>query len=130
MAEVGERYDVAIVGAGLAGLGVARRLRQEGLSVVVLEARDRVGGRTLTTRRGGAAFDLGAQWIGAEQTRLRQLATDFGLATFPQHHRGDKVLSIDGKRSTYRGLVPRVSLVGLVEVELAIRKLEAMARRV
>jgi monoamine oxidase len=126
----GERYDVAIVGAGVAGLSIARRLRREGLAVLVLEARDRVGGRTLTIDRNGAAFDLGGQWIGAEQTRLWNLSAELGLETFAQHHLGEKVLSVDGRRSTYRGFVPPVSLLALLQIQLGIRRLESMARKV
>ncbi|MFE1600704.1 flavin monoamine oxidase family protein [Methylobacterium sp. ID0610] len=57
--------DVVVVGAGAAGIAAARRLAARGLSVAVLEARDRVGGRTVTTRLRGHAVDLGAHWLHA-----------------------------------------------------------------
>ena len=54
---------VVIVGAGIAGLGAARDLRAQGFEVVVLEARDRIGGRVWTDRSLGVPVDLGGQWI-------------------------------------------------------------------
>ncbi len=57
--------DVIVIGAGAAGIAAARRLIERGLSVAVLEARDRVGGRAVTTRLRGHAIDLGAHWLHA-----------------------------------------------------------------
>ena len=57
--------DVVVIGAGAAGIGAARRLLERGLSVAVLEARDRVGGRAVTVRLRGHAVDLGAHWLHA-----------------------------------------------------------------
>lgn len=57
--------DVAIVGAGAAGIAAARRCLADGLTVVILEARGRVGGRAVTTPFGGHPIDLGAHWLHA-----------------------------------------------------------------
>lgn len=54
-----------IIGAGAAGIGAARTLKAQGVSVAVLEARDRVGGRALTVRLRGHDLDLGAHWLHA-----------------------------------------------------------------
>lgn len=59
-------YDVVVIGAGLAGLAAARRAQDAGLRVVVLEARDRIGGRVHTVPlpgRSGTPIDLGAAWV-------------------------------------------------------------------
>ena len=72
-----EVVDAVVVGAGYAGLVAARKLSEEGCSTVVLEARDRVGGRTHTVEEAGASVDLGGQWIGPTQDRIAALATDF-----------------------------------------------------
>src|SRR5262245_49235707 len=70
-------YDVIVVGAGLAGLTAARRLAAAGASVVVLEARDRVGGRVLNEPIGnGKIVEAGAQFVGPTQTRILALAAE------------------------------------------------------
>lgn len=95
--------DVVIVGAGVAGLTAARALSRTGFSVAVLEARERVGGRTLTQSLGGEAVDLGGQWVGPQQRHVLRLADELGLKRFPQHHQGTKVLDVRGALRTYRG---------------------------
>jgi monoamine oxidase len=97
---MGERADVVVVGAGLSGLCAARKLRAQGASVVVVEARDRVGGRTFTQQIGNSSFDLGGQWIGPEQKRVHALVDQLGLETARTHTDGKKVLEVEGKVST------------------------------
>ena len=108
--------DVIIIGAGLAGLCAARQLMLRQVECQVVEARDRVGGRTLSQRLGGETIDLGGQWIGPRQNRIRALAAELGIATFPQFHDGKKLLSWGGKIQTYRGDLP--SLSPLAQLEL------------
>jgi monoamine oxidase len=122
--------DVVVVGAGLAGLSTARRLQHAGAEVRVLEARPRIGGRILSTTFDGATFELGAQWVGPMQQRLRSLVQELGIELFPQHHHGTKVVDIDGRRSTYRGKLPSVSLINLIQIELLSRRLDRMAERI
>jgi monoamine oxidase len=84
--------DAIVVGAGLAGLAVARRLRQSGASVRVLEARNRVGGRVQSQRlASGHVIDLGAQLIGDAQTRISALVDEVGLTRVARNHVGDTV---------------------------------------
>lgn len=84
--------DVIVVGAGFAGLSAARALAEAGLKVVVLEARNRVGGRTHTVERSGVTLDLGGQWIGPGQSRIAALADELGVDTYPQYDDGDDVV--------------------------------------
>lgn len=122
--------DVVIVGAGLAGLTAARELAAGGVKVAVVEARDRVGGRTLSRDIGGCRMDLGGQWIGPGQHRVARLAEALGVTTFPTHCRGRKVLCAEGRVSTYAGTIPSLPPHQLLLLELTIRRLEHLRRRV
>ena len=88
------RTQVAIIGAGLAGLHAARLLRAANVDVVLLEARDRLGGRILTVDASGApaldGFDLGPSWYWPRmQPAIAALVADLGLVTFTQATDGD-----------------------------------------
>lgn len=96
----------------------------------VLEARDRVGGRTLTTRLAGASVDLGGQWVGPGQTRVAALMDELGLDTFAQHHRGVKLLERDGTVQRYSGLLPSVRLAARAELGATLARIELLARSV
>jgi len=94
--------DVVVVGAGLAGLTAARELVRRGKSVVVLEARDRVGGRLLNHDLGGGVItEVGGEYIGPTQDRIAALAKAVGIGTFATYNEGSNVLLLEGKRSTY-----------------------------
>lgn len=119
--------DVVIVGAGLAGLRAAQLLHQRGKQVLVLEAQPRVGGRLWTEEVGGLPLDLGGQWIGSQQPRLRKLAQELGIATFSQFHQGAKLLSWQGRIQRFHGEVPWLSPLALVELWRLERKLDRLA---
>ena len=96
------RYDVVVVGAGLSGLMAARTLAAKGRSVKVLEARDRVGGRTLNHSIGGGdVVEVGGQWIGPTQDRLAAVAKEVGVKTFKSHWSGQAVYQRRGERKLY-----------------------------
>ncbi|MFD5124109.1 flavin monoamine oxidase family protein [Streptomyces sp. NPDC058385] len=90
--------DVVIVGAGYAGLVAARNLLGSGLSVRILEAADRVGGRAMTvTSSAGTAVDLGGQWIGKEHVKMRALADEFAVPLFLTHTQGKTLIRHRGR---------------------------------
>jgi monoamine oxidase len=123
--------DVIVVGAGFAGLAAARALVASGAEPLVLEARDRVGGRTLNEEIGdGKVVEVGGQWIGPTQDRVAALAAELEIETFPTHIEGENTMELNGRVSRYRGTIPKLNPVALLEVELARRKLDRMASKV
>ncbi|MGH3355885.1 MAG: flavin monoamine oxidase family protein [Nocardioidaceae bacterium] len=126
----GGRADVVVVGAGLSGLTAAHRLRAAGHSVVVLEARDRVGGRTLNHDLGdGRVVEKGGQFVGPTQDHIARLAREVGVGTFPTHIEGENVYYADGVRRTYTGDLPP-DPIALPDALVTIERINRMSREV
>ena len=123
--------DVCVVGAGYAGLTAARRLSQGAKSVVVLEARDRVGGRIWTQHLSdGAAVDRGGAWLGPKHDAIFALAREVGVSTYKTWVKGAHLL-VDGERTRrYTGLIPKISPLAVVTIALAQARLDRMAKKV
>jgi monoamine oxidase len=127
----GRDADVIVVGAGLAGLVAARQLVAARRDVLVLEARDRVGGRTANASIGaGKVVEMGGEWVGPTQDRLLALAQDLRIETFPTFYEGRNLLELGGKIRRYKGTIPRLAPHVLFDVNRARRKLGKAARRV
>ncbi len=124
--------EVAIIGAGLAGLMAARTLVAEGKDVLVLEAQNRVGGRTLNHALGqGKDLELGGQWLGPTQEKMYSLCKELGLETYPTYTRGEQIVSLNGR--TFRLKAGENALSALpsevaLEVSQVLEQLEAMSQ--
>jgi monoamine oxidase len=127
----GVETEVAVIGAGLAGLSAARALEASGIAVEVIEARDRVGGRTVAQPIGGGkVVELGGQWVGPGQKRILALISELGLETFPTFGDGLKLTEHRGRVRSYRGTIPKGNPLALAEVAIALRKLDRLASEV
>jgi monoamine oxidase len=126
------RCDVLVVGAGVAGLIAARDLAAAGLDVRVVEARDRVGGRTLAEKIPATDehIEMGGQWVGPTQHRVLSLIGELGLATFPTYDSGRHTIEFGGATRRYAGRIPWLGALTLADVALAQLRLDRTARRV
>jgi monoamine oxidase len=128
-----QTVDVAIVGGGLAGLSAAKDLVAAGKTVLVLEARDRVGGRVFNAQlSNGGITEVGAEFVGPTQDRVLALIASLGLKTFDTYVNGSSVLWMNDTRTVYApdpaiGGLPPIDLPGLVQAGTAKGILNDMA---
>jgi putrescine oxidase len=123
--------DVVIVGAGPSGLTAARELKKAGLSVAVLEARGRVGGRTWTDTVDGAMLEIGGQWVSPDQTVLKELLGELGLGLYSRYRDGESLyLGTDGSLTRYTGDTFPVSEGTRLEMEKLVAILDGLAAEI
>ncbi|WP_232374757.1 flavin monoamine oxidase family protein [Mycolicibacterium mengxianglii] len=125
-----DRVDVVVVGAGFAGLSTARALAGTGYDVLVLEGRDRVGGRSCTGEVAGLPVDLGAAFVGPTQDAVLALAAELGCPTTPTYHHGANLIHWRGRLRSYSGTVPALSPVNLIDVARIRWQFARLARTV
>lgn len=121
----GHESDVVIVGAGLSGLTAARELKRAGKSVLVLEARARIGGRMwLKKTIEGGVLDIGGQWVGPTQTAMLELVEELKIEKFDSYEEGRSLLSWNGGQIDFDGNVSKV-LAGVYGVTPEDREAQA-----
>ena len=128
------KADVIVVGAGLAGLQAARKIREAGKSVLVMEAQNRVGGRTLNEDIGdGEIADLGGTFIGPTQDHIAAVVKELGIGTFPTYNSGNNVfIRSDGRRETFASNTPILGTAPadpeiVPDIVAAVAQLDSMA---
>lgn len=123
--------DVVIVGAGASGLTAATKLRAAGTSVVVLEARDRIGGRLWTDDIDGAMLEIGGQWVSPDQDALIETLADLGLETYERYREGENVyIAANGERRLFEGDIFPVPAKTEGEIVGLIEKLDALVAEI
>ncbi|WP_285246545.1 NAD(P)/FAD-dependent oxidoreductase [Pseudarthrobacter sp. efr-133-R2A-89] len=123
--------DVVVVGAGPSGLTAARELKKAGLTVAVLEARDRVGGRTWTDTVDGAMLEIGGQWVSPDQTALLELLRELNLETYPRYRDGESIyIGADGTPVRYTGDSFPVDADTAVEMDRLVALLDGLAAEI
>ncbi|MEJ6555085.1 flavin monoamine oxidase family protein [Microbacterium esteraromaticum] len=122
--------DVIIIGAGFAGLTAATLLAEQGRSVLVLEGRDRVGGRAFSGEVAGVTVDLGATWVAERHEAVLDLARFVGCTTTPQYHSGDNLLSMDGERVVWSGAMPLSGPVNAEDVGRVLEEFSALVETI
>lgn len=123
--------DVIIIGAGFSGIAAARKLHQANKSFLVLEARDRIGGRVYSKHLSDDLYvDLGGQWIGPSQTRMYELCEAYGVEYFETYDQGYNIIDLNEKIKTYKGIIPKMDILSLINLDWIMRKLERMAKTI
>ncbi len=126
-----DTYDCIIVGAGYAGLAAAKSLKEAGKQILVLEARDRVGGRVWTRQCSGGTYeDYDGSFLGVHRDQMYALAKQFNVRTFDVQTEGKSVLHYDGKPRPYSGFIPRLTPWALLDTGLAVKRFESVADKV
>ncbi|KAK0132373.1 Amine oxidase [flavin-containing] [Merluccius polli] len=125
-------YDVIVVGAGISGLSAAKLLKESGLNPLVLEARDRVGGRTYTVQNKETKYvDLGGAYVGPTQNRIFRLAKEYGVETYKVNERENLVHHINGKTHVFKGPFPPMwNPLAVMDFNNLFRKMDEMGQEI
>jgi monoamine oxidase len=126
-----KKADFIVIGAGISGLHAASLLKQQGKHVIVLEARDRVGGRSLNHQfNNGDLVDIGGQWIGPGHDRMYELAKQHNIRTYPLYNRGKNLIRFKSAITKYSGTIPKLSLWHKLQVGWILWRFDKLANSI
>ncbi len=123
--------DTVIIGAGYAGIAAGKMLHNAGKQIQILEARDRIGGRTLSELLpSGVRVDLGATWLGPTQIHVWDWVKEVNAETYDTFDSGRNILIYKEKKHLYKGSIPRIDLLNLLNLGLAISRFNKLAKTI
>ena len=128
-----DTHDCIVVGAGYAGLSAAKTLSEQGRDILVLEARDRVGGRVWTKESPDGMYeDRGGSFLGGDhQPRMYSLAREFGIKTYDLPTRGRSIFQWKGKAKAYDAkLIPPMNPLALLESLVRLKQFDRLANQI
>jgi len=122
-------YDVAVIGAGMCGIIAARDLVKAGKSVIIVEAKEKVGGRvkSVINEEDGAILEYGATWIGPGQENMFKLCAELGIQTFRQPCEGINLQKVQGEPGEYSGNIPPLPVLALIDLQQSIIRTDSQA---
>ena len=124
------RVDTAVIGAGFSGLAAGLRLAESKLEFAILEARDRVGGRSVTDLRGAIPVEGGGQFVGPAQPHVHAWIKRFGKRVYEVYDQGDWLLDLGGGWSRQSGTWPQLPRDEASELEQVLTALDDLAEQV
>lgn len=125
------KYDVIVIGAGYAGLTAARNLKRAGKNILLLEARDRVGGRIYTKWLDENTYvDLGGQWIGVTQDKMYALCKEYQVPTFATFDKGKSSMFFLNQLKQYKGIIPPLPLFALLNLNKGIQRITRLSKKI
>lgn len=123
--------QVIIIGAGFSGIAAAKKLHEAGIPFLVLEARERLGGRVYTKQiKEDLYLDFGGQWIGPSQDRMYALCEELGIHYYDTYDQGYNVLDINQQIKKFKGLIPKMDFLSLINLDYVLKKLERLAKSI
>lgn len=125
------KTDIIVIGAGYSGIGAATKLFENEKDFVVIEARDRIGGRVCSKQLdNGTIIDIGAQWIGPDQKLMWEMVEKYKVETFDTYDTGKNILAWNNKLFHYIGTIPKIDPISLIDLGFALNKINLLCKQI